>query len=264
MRSHPVSEAVTGTPASNGHAHVGQTLGGIFLQRSVPILALDTALARELGPELAQAVGPHLRADVIHVDGRAWNPDEVDLGPEPGLGMIVIDGLMEREVHVAGRTAAELLGPGDVLRPWDMEDTDAASVPVAAAWTVLAPGRVALMDARASAVAVRCPRLASILMSRTLQRARSLAVLLAIAQIRRLDVRILTLLWHLADRFGRVRPEGVALPIPLKHATMAKLLAATRPSVSSALADLASQDRLERLEGGGWLLKGAPPVVAAE
>jgi CRP-like cAMP-binding protein len=66
------------------------------------------------------------------------------------------------------------------------------------------------------------------------------------------------LLWHLADRFGRVRPDGVALQIPLKHATMAKLLAATRPSVSTTLASLASQGRIERLPDGGWLLKGEP------
>lgn len=239
-------------------------LHGAVIQRSVPILSLDSALAADLGADLARTLGSHLRADVLHVGGRMWNPDEVELGPEPGLGLIVLDGLMEREVHVAGRTAAELLGPGDVLRPWDMADTDAVCIPVEAEWTVLEPGRVAVLDARASALAVRCPGLATILMSRTLQRARSLAVLLAIAQIRRLDQRILTLLWHLADRFGRVRVDGVALPIPLKHATLAKLLAATRPSVSSTLAALAAGGRLERLDGGGWLLKGGPPDVAPE
>ena len=91
-----------------------------------------------------------------------------------------------------------------------------------------------------------------------------MAALLAIAQIRRLDLRILTLLWHLADRFGRVRPDGVAVEVPLKHATLAKLLAATRPSVSSALAELASRGEIERLDGGGWLLKGDPPGVAPD
>ncbi|MFL5782105.1 MAG: helix-turn-helix domain-containing protein [Thermoleophilaceae bacterium] len=234
---------------------------GRYVERSVPILEVDAALARELGPELTEKFGPVLRADVVHVDGRSWNPEEVSLGPEPGLGLILVEGLMEREVRVAGRTAAEVLGPGDILRPWDIVDATDACVPVDAAWTVLEPLRVAVLGERASAVAVQCPRLASILMGRAVGRVRSIAALLAIAQIRRLDVRILTLLWHLADRFGRVRADGVAVEVPLKHATMAKLLAATRPSVSSALAELAGRGEIERLQGGGWLLKGAPPAI---
>ena len=239
-------------------------LEAFYVQRSVPVLTVEHALARDLGPELAQVLRPRLCADVIHVDGRSWNPDTIPLGPEQGLGMLVLDGLMEREVHVAGRTAAEILGPGDVLRPWDLEDTLAACVPVTSDWTVLEPAQVAVLDSRTTALAARCPKLMTILMSRTLQRSRSLAVLLAIAQIRRLDARILTLLWHLADRFGRVRAEGVALPVPLKHVTMAKLLAATRPSVSSALAELVARDELERLPDGGWLLKGEPPTAVGD
>ena len=225
----------------------------------MPILELEHTLAQDLGPELTETLMQRLRADVIHVPDRAWHPEEVPLSEDTDLGMIVIDGLLEREVHVAGRSAAEVLGPGDVLRPWDVVDRAAACVPVDSAWTVLEPARIAVLDERASAVAAGHPRLASVLIGRVLNRARSLAVLLAIAQIRRLDLRILTLLWHLADRFGRVRPEGVAVEVPLKHATIAKLLAATRPSVSSALAELTDQGQIERLPGGGWLLKGAPP-----
>lgn len=237
---------------------------GLLIRRAVPILAVDRSLASDLGPELTRALGPSLLADVIHVDGRTWNPDAVAIGAGPSLGMVVIEGLMERDVHVAGRTAAELLGPGDVLRPWDVEDTTDACVPIQAAWTVLAPARVAVFDTRATLVAARAPKLATVLMSRTIRRSRSLAALLAIAQIRRLDTRILTLLWHLADRFGRVRADGVALEVPLKHATIAKLVAATRPSVSSTLAELAARDRVARLPGGGWLLKGEPPAAEAD
>ncbi|MDQ6811840.1 MAG: hypothetical protein M3Z95_08080, partial [Actinomycetota bacterium] len=31
---------------------------------------------------------------------------------------LIIEGLLSREVHVLGRQCVELLGPGDVLRPW--------------------------------------------------------------------------------------------------------------------------------------------------
>lgn len=231
------------------------------IQRAVSLLDADPSLAHDVAPEVVQRLRPSLMVDVMHMHERVWNPLEVELGPEPRLGMLVLDGLMERDVRVAGRTAAELLGPGDVLRPWDVVDAVAATVPVEATWTLLGPASVALLDARVTAAVFQSPELALVLMTRTLNRARSLVALLAIAQIRRLDVRILTLLWHLADRFGRVRPDGVAVEVPLKHASIAKLLAATRPSVSTALADLASRGEVERLTGGGWLLKGDPPAV---
>jgi CRP/FNR family cyclic AMP-dependent transcriptional regulator len=237
---------------------------GVYVESGVPIVEADPALASELGPELAAPLAESLRADVLHLNAGVWDPHEVDLGPQPHLGMLVIDGVMEREVHVAGRSAAELLGPGDILRPWDVVDPLDSCVPVDAGWTILAPSRVALLDAATTAGILHSPELTMVLVSRTLNRARSLAALLAIAQIRRLDDRTLTLLWHLADRFGRVRSDGVALEVPLRHSTIAKLLAATRPSVSSALMELANRGEIERMQGGGWLLKGSPPAIPAD
>jgi len=40
---------------------------------------------------------------------------------EPGIhhrGFLVVDGLLSREVDVLGRRCVELLGHGDVMRPW--------------------------------------------------------------------------------------------------------------------------------------------------
>ena len=34
-----------------------------------------------------------------------------------GLGLLVLDGLLALEIRVGGRTAAELVGPGDLLQP---------------------------------------------------------------------------------------------------------------------------------------------------
>jgi CRP/FNR family cyclic AMP-dependent transcriptional regulator len=239
---------------STPHAAFGECV-----ERGAPVLERERTLAHDLGAELTEEISPQLLADVIRVPRGAWHPSELPLREEEDLGLIVIDGLIEREARITGRSAAELLGPGDLLRPWHFVDRGDACVTVDATWTALETAHVALLDARAGAVATRHPRLTAIFMSRILSRARSLAVLLAIAQIRRLDVRILTLLWHLADRFGRVRPDGVALEIPLKHATIAKLLAATRPAVSTILAELAASGQIARLPGGGWLLLGAAP-----
>ena len=50
-----------------------------------------------------------------------------------GLGLLVLDGLLIRRIELAGRFAAELLGPGDLLRPWQ-EDDEVASVSRTSGW----------------------------------------------------------------------------------------------------------------------------------
>ena len=74
----------------------------------------------------------------------------------------------------------------------------------------------------------------------------------------RVKLRLLMLFWHLADRWGRVGVEGVILPLSLTHSVLADLVAARRPTVTSALSELA-RDGLMRPYGEGWLLSGEPP-----
>jgi CRP-like cAMP-binding protein len=95
-------------------------------------------------------------------------------------------------------------------------------------------------------------------MARTVQRSRHLAVNLAIVHQARVDVRLHMMLWYLAGRWGRVRGDGIAVPIRLTHAVLADLVAARRPTVTSALTDLAKQG-LVRPVDDGWLLAGEPP-----
>jgi hypothetical protein len=66
------------------------------------------------------------------------------------------------------------------------------------------------------------------------------------------------LFWHLAERWGRVRPEGVILPLGLTHSVLADLVAARRPTVTTSLTELARQ-QLVTPAVGGWLLCGEPP-----
>lgn len=43
-----------------------------------------------------------------------WNIGSPDL-----LGLLIVDGLIIRSVEVAGRRCGELVGPGEIVRPWD-------------------------------------------------------------------------------------------------------------------------------------------------
>jgi hypothetical protein len=73
------------------------------------------------------------------------------------------------------------------------------------------------------------------------------------------ELRLLMLLWHLADRWGRVRPDGVSVPLRLTHETIGRLIAARRPSVSSAMKALERRELVRRDRGDGWLLTAEPP-----
>ena len=66
------------------------------------------------------------------------------------------------------------------------------------------------------------------------------------------------LLWHLAGRWGRVRSDGTVLPLRLTHTVLADLVAARRPTVTSALTELARRG-LVRSSGDTWVLSGEPP-----
>jgi len=71
----------------------------------------------------------------------------------------------------------------------------------------------------------------------------------------RVEDRLTTLFGHLADRFGRTRPDCVYLPLPLTHSLLAELVAARRPSVTKALVALREEGVLLR-DGEGWRLQG--------
>ena len=169
---------------------------------------------------------------------------------------MIIDGLMVRELAVAGARSIELLNFGDLLRPW-LED--AASF-VDARWRVVEPVSIAELDPPMAALAGRWPPLMSALMDRGMRRSRSLAVSAALENIRGIDRRLWVLLWHLAERWGKREPDGsVLLPLRLTHETLAILVGARRPTVTGALAALDEKGQVERVPRSGWRLRGDPP-----
>lgn len=174
-----------------------------------------------------------------------------------GIGLLVLHGLLIRRVGVSGGFGAELLGAGDLLRPWQGEVRQ-PSLPRTTGWRVLQPASVAVLDRAVARRFARYPELTGRLVARALERSRHLAMNLAIVQQARVHVRVHMLLWHLANRWGYVRPEGTILPLPLTHDVLAHLVAARRPTVSTALARLTT-DELVRPSRDGWLLLGEPP-----
>jgi len=161
---------------------------------------------------------------------------------------------------VADHVSAELLGPGDLLRPWMAGDTTGL-LPVKAVWSILAPVTVAVLDRRFAAEAARYPEVTSALFDRFAERSLRLATTQAISQLTRVDRRLKALFWHLAERWGRVCGDGVLVPLPLTHRILGRLVGARRPTVSTALSELTERGDLMRRQDGTWLLRGDPPTA---
>jgi CRP/FNR family cyclic AMP-dependent transcriptional regulator len=174
-------------------------------------------------------------------------------------GFLIIEGLLSREVHVLGRECVELLGEGDVLRPWRW-DPDGSHVHAEVGWTVLEPTQLAVLDHGLVTRMTPWPQLGVELFARGTRRAHSLAVALAIAHHQRVEDRLLLTLWHLAERWGRVLPDGIVVPLPLSHQRLADLVGAHRPSVTTAMGTLARSGALSRRDDGTWMLHGDPPA----
>ena len=91
-------------------------------------------------------------------------------------------------------------------------------------WEILVPTRLAIIDRQVTTLIGRVPELNTAFVSRTVRRSRWLALHLAIRCLRRIDVRLLALFWHLADRWGRVTPQGVVVPLAFTHELLARLV----------------------------------------
>jgi hypothetical protein len=224
----------------------------------------------DVEPELGEGLNPQERAAAERVlavpshvlEPGPWDPHAEMGDVHPVVGILLVDGMLTRDLHFAGRITTELLGAGDILRPWD-DDVAFESLPVAARWHVHTTARVAILDTRVAIAAGRWPSIATGLHARHVRRGRSLAFQRAIAQLPRVDDRMLVLLWALAERWGRVSPEGVRVPVSLPHRTLATLVGARRPSVTTALTALAREGLVERT-AEGWLLHGDADEVLSQ
>jgi CRP/FNR family cyclic AMP-dependent transcriptional regulator len=219
------------------------------------VLEEDPELAEVIpGEQRAQAIETVLVRELALSPGVWRRPPPQDL--ENGLGMLVLEGILIHRVGVGERFGIELIGEGDLLQPppWGGEST----LPMTNRWLILEPSRVAVLDERFIRQLAQFPELAGRLVARAVQRSRQLAVNMAIVHQARVDVRLHLLLWHLASRWGRVRSDGVVVPLRLTHAVLSDLVAARRPTVTSALSDLGRRG-LVRAVQEGWLLSGDPP-----
>ncbi len=221
---------------------------------------------RDADPDLGESLEPAERgkaqrgalARIARLTPGSWEATAEHAPQTHHRGFLLVVGLLCRVVEMMGRRCVELLGHGDVMRPWTW-DVDGIHDHAEIGWQVLEPTRLAVLDPGLVSRIAPWPQLGVELYSRGIRRAHALAVALAIAHQPRVDDRLSLTLWHLAERWGRVSRDGVVLNLPLPHQRLADLVGAHRPSVTTAMGDLSRAGVLSRRDTGEWVLHGSPP-----
>ena len=226
---------------------------------TIYLLREDPDLGAALSPSDRERFEQLLQAPVIRLRGNTWQPPTSE---HVGVyGLLVLDGVLGRRLRLGDSTSLELLGRGDILRPW--QDPPEAAVSARIEWRVLAPARLALLDERITQWIGLRQELILAFAARHVRRSQAAAYLTAISHVKRVEERLLAVLWHVATNWGHVTPQGVRIPFRLTHEVLGELVGAHRPSVTIGLGKLRERGDVARAEDGKLLLPGQPPVWPA-
>jgi hypothetical protein len=230
----------------------------LLVTEMIHVLDHDPDLAEFLDGERLEKAVEECVAPAVSFKGSEWSPMGQLDNTRAALGMLLLRGIVMRRVGMAGRFGSEILGEGDILRPWQDEDMGALGLRTGR-WKVLRSGQMALLDSDFAFRVAAYPEVMACLLARAVRRSRYLAMAMAIVHQPRIDVRLHMLLWQLAARWGQMHRDGVHLPVRLTHSTLADLVAARRPTVTKALGEL-SERSLVIWTGEHWLLPESPPA----
>lgn len=220
------------------------------------ILRDDPELALGLSEEDRRAAMSLFRAPVIQISGQRWTPPHYDAART--FGLIILDGLLGRRVRVGRTVGTELLGVGDILRPWD-DEQPFELVPATLDWRVFSPTRLAVLDDRITTLIGRRAQLMVNFSGRIMRQSRRATYLMVVSHLPRIEDRVLATLWHIASTCGKVTPDGVNIPFRITHEVLGEIVGAHRPSVTVAIQTLETRGRLIRTATNGFILPGLPP-----
>jgi CRP/FNR family cyclic AMP-dependent transcriptional regulator len=218
---------------------------------AVWLLDVLPELVEHLDPQQAYIAGHTVTAPVVSLaPGDCERSDLLPTGVQP-FAAIVLSGVLSRHVDIGGHPGLCFFSRGDVIGSAALRDE---ALTVGEAWSIAIPARLAILDDRFLVAARRWPRLVSGLVSLIQEQHDRLTLHLVIAQQPRVETRVLALLWHFAERFGRVTSEGVVVDLAMTHESIGRLIGAQRPTVSLALKELRRRGAGERRADGSWLI----------
>lgn len=220
-------------------------------QRTVSLVDADPELLRGVPePDIEQLRHQgHLHA--TRLEPGEWLPGDRRSYGQAAFGLLVVGGLLTAETVLERRVTSRLHGPGDVIAPWDPPES-LVSAPTR--WLAGERTLLAILDERFVAITRRWPAVGVRLYERLVLQQDRLATHLALSHEGRVELRVLGVLWHLADRWGRVSADGIVVPLNLTHEALGRLIGAQRPSVTLALGQLEREGHVRKREDGAWVL----------
>jgi CRP-like cAMP-binding protein len=210
------------------------------------VLDLEPDLAADLSDSDLARARLLARGEIHDVAAGPWDP-VLDGGQ---IGLLILAGMVCRELALRDHHLLELLGPGDVL--WPGGDRDGL-IGGSTVFTAVVDTKVLVLGADFARAAAEWPSLMGRVMGRLEAQRERLAVQALITHVSRAEHRLLLVLWHLAERWGRMTPQGAVLPLALTHHVLGQLAAARRPTATLALAELESAGFVSRIDDG-WLV----------
>jgi CRP-like cAMP-binding protein len=171
---------------------------------------------------------------------------------------IVLEGMVLHRLRVGDQPGLRLLGPGDIVARSGAQRT---LMLADSTFRVTARTEVAVLGDEWLVAARRWPLLVAGLQTLLAAQSERLAAQFVICQLSRVDQRLLSILWLLAESWGHVTSIGTTLPLSLTHDVLGEMIGARRSTVTLALGELSERGAIVR-QNAGWLLVEPPPAVA--
>jgi CRP/FNR family cyclic AMP-dependent transcriptional regulator len=220
----------------------------------------------ELEPDLIRFLSRDERAEAIAVElpMRVLPKGAVDIhklfARTGTFGAMLVDGMLLQSVRLGEHAGLRLLGPGDLL---SLNETPRSALVLDTSCRATAPTRLVLFGREVLIAAHRWPRLVAGLHARAGEQAERMLMQLMICQLPRVDDRLLSLMWLLAESWGHVTASGTTLAMSLTHEALGGLIGARRPTVTLAIGELTESGAIVR-QDGGWLLLRRPAHAAPD
>jgi CRP/FNR family cyclic AMP-dependent transcriptional regulator len=126
------------------------------------LLELDPELGQLLAPERREQAEREVRVRATSFPVGEWDGGRLADADPMHLGLLISEGVLAREVVLGDTVSTELLGAGDIVRPWRVQGSPLL-LAVTVRWNALSAVRLGLIDRRAAAMLARYPEISAVI-----------------------------------------------------------------------------------------------------